>query len=195
LEKAEKDRVIAEAKMKLWKTPTIGLARPVLPKYDPLLTHRGEGAFCEEDFKRKNSQKGVCKDKEGQTDKASGLSKENQNVETDVELETNMKNNMEVEDQSKSEGETNVEIQVTNVEVKTNGNGESIDGESVKVKKNGEGNPNGDSDIPLPGEHLIENSGKSNRFSDSGLSNKENVENHINQTPDDTLETELKITE
>lgn len=52
LEKAEKDRIIAEAKMKLWKTPTIGLARPVLPKYDPFITHRGEGAFCEKDFKR-----------------------------------------------------------------------------------------------------------------------------------------------
>ncbi|XP_061163059.1 switch-associated protein 70-like isoform X1 [Saccostrea echinata] len=57
LEKAEKDRTIAEAKMKLWKTPTIGLARPVLPKTDPFVTHRGEGAFCDKDFSKKDGEK------------------------------------------------------------------------------------------------------------------------------------------
>ena len=43
--------------MKLWKNPTIGLARPVLYKHTPLTTHRGEGAFCEIDFHKKDLRK------------------------------------------------------------------------------------------------------------------------------------------
>lgn len=52
--KAEKDRQIIEEKVKLWKTP-VGLARPIQPKVNPLITHRGQGAFCDKDFVRKHS--------------------------------------------------------------------------------------------------------------------------------------------
>lgn len=52
LQKAEKDRHIMEEKVKLWKTP-VGLARPILPHPEPLVTHRGLGAFCEKDFVKK----------------------------------------------------------------------------------------------------------------------------------------------
>ncbi|XP_069135455.1 switch-associated protein 70-like [Argopecten irradians] len=50
LQVAEKERVKLEHKVKLWKTPTVGLAKPIGPKVDKLTTHRGLGAFCEEDF-------------------------------------------------------------------------------------------------------------------------------------------------
>lgn len=56
LQKAEKDRHIMEEKVKLWKTP-VGLARPIQPHIDPLVTHRGLGAFCDKDFMRKPSDK------------------------------------------------------------------------------------------------------------------------------------------
>lgn len=52
LQKAEKDRHIMEEKVKLWKTP-VGLARPIQPHPEPLVTHRGLGAFCEKDFVKK----------------------------------------------------------------------------------------------------------------------------------------------
>ena len=40
-----------EAKVKLWKTP-VGLAKGVEPKVDPNVTHRGQGAFCRDDFSK-----------------------------------------------------------------------------------------------------------------------------------------------
>lgn len=52
LQRAEKDRHIMEEKVKLWKTP-VGLARPIQPHVDPLVTHRGRGAFCKQDFVKK----------------------------------------------------------------------------------------------------------------------------------------------
>ncbi|XP_060076030.1 differentially expressed in FDCP 6 homolog [Ylistrum balloti] len=52
LQVAEKERVKLEHKVKLWKTPTVGLARPLPPKVDQVTTHRGLGAFCEEDFSK-----------------------------------------------------------------------------------------------------------------------------------------------
>lgn len=52
LQRAEKDRHVMEEKVKLWKTP-VGLARPIQPHPEPLVTHRGLGAFCEKDFVRK----------------------------------------------------------------------------------------------------------------------------------------------
>lgn len=54
LQKAEKDRHIMEEKVKLWKTP-VGLARPIQPHAEPLVTHRGLGAFCDKDFFKKPS--------------------------------------------------------------------------------------------------------------------------------------------
>lgn len=54
MQRAEKDRQIIEEKVKLWKTP-VGLARPVQPKINPLVTHRGRGAFCNRDFLKKSS--------------------------------------------------------------------------------------------------------------------------------------------
>ncbi|KAK3084808.1 hypothetical protein FSP39_019379 [Pinctada imbricata] len=65
---AEKERSIMEAKVKLWKTP-IGLARPVEPKVDPRVTHRGRGAFCEDDFKKSPEW---CKDKFNQKEVENG---------------------------------------------------------------------------------------------------------------------------
>ncbi|XP_033748503.1 differentially expressed in FDCP 6 homolog isoform X2 [Pecten maximus] len=57
---AEKERTKLEHKVKLWKTPTVGLARPIAPKVDKLTTHRGLGAFCGEDFiKPLNTQTSV----------------------------------------------------------------------------------------------------------------------------------------
>lgn len=50
LQDAEKERIKLQDKVKLWKTPNIGLARPVQPKLDRLITHRGKGAFCDGDF-------------------------------------------------------------------------------------------------------------------------------------------------
>lgn len=50
LQDAEKERIKLQDKVKLWKTPNIGLARPIQPKVDPLITHRGKGAFCDGDF-------------------------------------------------------------------------------------------------------------------------------------------------
>ena len=52
--RAEKDRLIIEEKVKLWKKP-IGLAKPIGPKVNPLITHRGYGAFCKGDFKKRPS--------------------------------------------------------------------------------------------------------------------------------------------
>lgn len=54
MQRAEKDRQIIEEKVKLWKTP-VGLARPVQPNVNPLVTHRGQGAFCDRDFLKKPS--------------------------------------------------------------------------------------------------------------------------------------------
>ncbi|XP_048763124.1 switch-associated protein 70-like isoform X2 [Ostrea edulis] len=155
LEKAEKDRIIAEAKMKLWKNPTIGLARPVLPKVDPFLTHRGEGAFCQQDFIKKDDEKeGVLKENKKELSETPELTKDNQKLEANAEVDTKMKKNVE--------GETNEEE-----------------------------NPHLNPDTPA-NEDLIENNQNSYKFRDSGSSNKEN---YINTTSDDTLETELKITE
>lgn len=56
LKQAEKDRTRLEEKVKLWQTPTIGLARPLPLNVNPLVTHRGEGAFCKQDFKRRPSE-------------------------------------------------------------------------------------------------------------------------------------------
>lgn len=66
LQKAENERRIVEDKVKLWKTP-VGLARPIVPKVNPHITHRGEGAFCDWDFMKRPQAMVPKKDEENDT--------------------------------------------------------------------------------------------------------------------------------
>ncbi|XP_063448835.1 switch-associated protein 70-like [Mytilus trossulus] len=56
LQEAENERLKMEEKVKLWKKPNVGLARPIQPTNRPLISHRGLGAFCATDFLRKSRQ-------------------------------------------------------------------------------------------------------------------------------------------
>ncbi|XP_052245022.1 switch-associated protein 70-like isoform X2 [Dreissena polymorpha] len=64
LQKAENDRKIMEEKAQLWKRP-IGLAKPVQPTFNPLISHRGQGAFCQDDFVKRERDKEPNADKSG----------------------------------------------------------------------------------------------------------------------------------
>lgn len=62
-EKMEKEKQQAEYKAKLWKTPTVGLAKPIPVKVEANTTHRGKGAFCDADFAKLRSDESNDKPK------------------------------------------------------------------------------------------------------------------------------------
>lgn len=94
--KAEKDRLIIEEKVKLWKKP-VGLARPVEPKVNPLITHRGHGAFCDRDFLRKPSVDDANKTDEETDEKDDIQGKVDDENHVFEETEDNSKNEETVE--------------------------------------------------------------------------------------------------
>lgn len=111
LQVAEKERVKLEHKVKLWKTPTVGLAKPIGPKVDKLTTHRGLGAFCEEDFLKpfhtQTSVDGTGSGGENETGKQPGenvAAKQPHENEADKQLVKN-----EAEKQSDTVSDTPVE--------------------------------------------------------------------------------------
>lgn len=185
LERAEKDRIIAEAKMKLWKTPTIGLARPVLPKYDPFTTHRGEGAFCDKDFKKRS----VGKEHLGEMTKESGSEQTNNVSEKSGDKYTSENHvgideveNIRSENHVDADGVERVEsknqVKVSEVEPTADDNGSSDD------KLNDDVSNDVDKNIEIP-----------EKPKRRGLSDSQNkaLENHV--TGDTSLETELRIVE
>ena len=179
LEKAEKDRIIAEAKMKLWKNPTIGLARPVLYKHTPLTTHRGEGAFCEIDFHKKDLRKNqLTGNKEEMPTAANGGNKKSEDNDVD-------------DDKS--------EEKLPAVSTENGGNKKSEDND-VDDDKSEEGTKTETEDVDNQiqddrvGGDTTEDQGKSGEEEES-----ENpaitLENHTKHSADDTLERELLIIE
>lgn len=79
LQKAEKDRQIMEHKVKLWKDP-VGFKRLIEPKIDPHVTHRGKGAFCEDDFKKRPEHIEKDKDYKEKSEAKTELKKEIENT-------------------------------------------------------------------------------------------------------------------
>lgn len=69
LERVEKDCIIVEVKMKLWKMFIIGLVWLVFFKYDFFIIYCGEGVFCDKDFKKRS----VGKEYLGEMIKESGF--------------------------------------------------------------------------------------------------------------------------
>ena len=173
--------------MKLWKNPTIGLARPVLYKHTPLTTHRGEGAFCEIDFHKKDLRKNqLTGNKEEMPTAENGGNKKSE--DNDV-------------DDDKSEEKLPV------VSAENGGNKKSEDYD-VDDDKSEEGTKTETSDVDNPiqddrvGGDTTEDQGKSGE-EDRGKSGVEEesetpaitLENHTKHSADDTLERELLIIE
>ncbi|XP_053375261.1 switch-associated protein 70-like [Mercenaria mercenaria] len=98
LQKAEKDRYIMEEKVKLWKTP-VGLARPIQPHPEPLVTHRGLGAFCDRDFVKKQDDNANREDENNGMDKT-GIDGSSSDVKDDTG-----KNNMDLISNGNNSGE------------------------------------------------------------------------------------------
>ena len=179
LEKAEKDRIIAEAKMKLWKNPTIGLARPVLYKHTPLTTHRGEGAFCEIDFHKKDLRKNqLTGNKEEMPTAENGGNKKSE--DNDV-------------DNDKSEEE------MPTVSAENDGNQKSEDNKFEDDKsEEGTKTEAGDVDNPIQDDRVggdtTEDQGKLGEEEPSETP-AITLENHTKHSADDTLDRELLIIE
>ena len=214
LEKAEKDRIIAEAKMKLWKNPTIGLARPVLYKHTPLTTHRGEGAFCEIDFHKKDLRKNQLtgNKEEMPTAENGGNKKSEDNDVVDDKSEEEMPTvsaenggNKKSEDNNVDDDKSEGKLPAVSAE---NGGNKKYEDNDVDDDKSEEGTKTETADVDNPiqddrvGGDTTEDQGKSGE-EDRGKSGEEEesetpaitLENHTKHSADETLERELLIIE
>lgn len=96
LHEAEKERIKLQHKVNLWKTPTIGLARPVQPRVE-VTTHRGLGAFCKEDVvKHREDDKETedatkAKNEDGMDTTNDDNGDETKEVRSDTEINENTK--------------------------------------------------------------------------------------------------------
>lgn len=199
LERAEKDRIIAEAKMKLWKTPTIGLARPVLPKYDPFITHRGEGAFCDKDFKKRSVGKEHLDEetKESGSEQTNNVSEKSgdkytseNHVGIDEVENIRSENHVDADGVEKNKSEKTVDVdEVERVESKNQVKESEVE---PTADDNGSSDDKLNDDVSNDVDKNIEIPEKPKR---RGLSDSQNkaLENHV--TGDTSLETELRIVE
>lgn len=199
LEKAEKDRIIAEAKMKLWKTPTIGLARPVLPKYDPFITHRGEGAFCEKDFKKRSVGKEHLDEEKKESgpeqtnnvpEQSGEKNKSENHVGMDEVEKIKSENHIDADGVEKNKSEKTIDVdEVEHIELK---NKVEVSEVEPAADNNGSSDNTLNDDVSNDVDRNIEIPEKPKR---RGLSDSQNkaLENHV--TGDRSLETELRIVE
>nr|XP_022340653.1 switch-associated protein 70-like isoform X2 [Crassostrea virginica] len=195
LEKAEKDRIIAEAKMKLWKNPTIGLARPVLYKHTPLTTHRGEGAFCEIDFHKKDLRKNqLTGNKEEMTTAENGGNKKSEDNDVDddkseeklpvvsAEHGGNKKSEDNDVDDDKNEEGTKTEAADVDNPIQD----DRVEGDTTEDR-----GKSGEEDLGKSGEEDRGKSGEEEESKNPAIT----LENHTKHSADDTLERELLIIE
>ncbi|XP_021365945.1 differentially expressed in FDCP 6 homolog isoform X2 [Mizuhopecten yessoensis] len=133
LQEAEKERVKLQHKVTLWKTPTVGLARPIPPRVGNLTTHRGRGAFCEDDFRKLNKDEksidetGSDVKEEEKTDTSTDITKDTSDLLTPTEIN------------EKTEPTTEVDIEQDNKnDEKSKPEQESVTSEAIKETEQAE---------------------------------------------------------
>ena len=153
LKKAEKDRKIMEDKANLWKKP-VGLRRPLEPKVDPLVTHRGYGAFCDMDFHRRPEETVEVKTNVADKDITEKAVSETEPKDIKVEKEDENKNKSENESKTeisdtteKNDNEAKSSTELSkNIDLEKDINGEATS--AIEAKKDHiELEPNGDKEF------------------------------------------------